>query len=145
MNESIQYQSFPCWTECYPFQTHVTPLKKITNLFVLLFQCQSGFTYLSLVPKDRKKDRKNERKKEEWKSTNSLNINTFKNHYSTLNECDNIRKILKTNCMGMSPSRAANGWKLKGPYNIKYYIKDLLQLSRTSLIILTNCIIWFSA
>ena len=50
-------------------------------------------------------------------------MNTFNNYHNTLNECNNIRKMLLINCMGQAPSRAANGWKLKGPYNMKCYIK----------------------
>ena len=65
----------------------------------------------------KKKERKKERKKKkERKSINPLNINTFNNYYNTMNECDNIRMMLMTNCMG---------WKLKGPYNMKCYIKKL--------------------
>ena len=59
-------------------------------------------------------------KEEERKSIDPLNINTFNNNYNRLNECDNIREILKTNCTGKTPSKAAIGWKLKGPYDILY-------------------------
>ena len=59
---------------------------------------------------DVEKERKDKRK-----SIHPLNINTSNSHYNTLNECDNIRKMLKTNCMGKASSRPANGWKLKGP------------------------------
>ena len=43
--------------------------------------------------------RRKEEKKER-KSTHPLSINTFNNRYNTLNECNNIRKMLKTNCTG---------------------------------------------
>ena len=60
--------------------------------------------------------------KKEWKSIHPFNINTFNNYYNTLNECDDFRKMLKTNCTVKAPSKAAIGWKLKEPYNMKYHI-----------------------
>ena len=42
---------------------------------------------------------KKERKKER-KSIHPLKINTNNNYYNRLNECDTIRKMLKTNCKG---------------------------------------------
>ena len=49
------------------------------------------------------------KEKKERKSIHPLNINTFNNYYNTLNECDNIRKMLMINCMGKAPSKAAIG------------------------------------
>ena len=63
-----------------------------------------------------------ERRKKENLFTHSTE-NTFNNYYNTLNGCDTIRMMLMANCMGKAPSRAANGLKLKGPYNMKCYIK----------------------
>ena len=78
-----------------------------------------NFAFLERPSKERKERKK---RKKERKSIHPLNINTFNNHYNPLNECDNIRKMLKSNCMGKAPSRTAIGWKVKGPYNMKYYI-----------------------
>ena len=61
--------------------------------------------------------------KKERKSIDPLNMNAFNNYYNTLNECDNVRMMLITNCMGKAPSRVANGCKLKGPYNMKCFIR----------------------
>ena len=47
--------------------------------------------------------------KKERKSIHPLNIDTNNNHNNRLNECDNIRKMLKTNCTGKSPSKVAIG------------------------------------
>ena len=49
------------------------------------------------------------KRKRERKSNHPLNINKNNNHYNRLNECDNIRKMLKTNCTGKAPSKAAIG------------------------------------
>ena len=51
-----------------------------------------------------------ERKRKERKSIHPLNIITFTNHYNTLNECDDIRKMLKTNCIGCP--KKCNGFKM---------------------------------
>ena len=45
--------------------------------------------------------------KERKKYINPLNINTFRNHYDILNEFDDIREMLKTNCSGKAPIKAA--------------------------------------
>ena len=46
---------------------------------------------------------------EDRKIYSPLNINTYDNHYIRLNECDDIRKMLKTNYTGKAHIKAAIG------------------------------------
>ena len=48
-----------------------------------------------------------EQRKKERKSIHPLDINTSNNHYNRLNECNNIKKMLKTNCTGKALNKAA--------------------------------------